>query len=237
VLTSATIPPKLATRLGIPVGSFDELDVGSPFDYPNQALLYCALHLPDPRTDHYEAAMHTELEALVRAAGGRTLGLFTSWRAMEAATKALREVLPWPIFTQSDLPKPLLIQAFKNDERSCLFATMGFWQGVDIPGRALSLVAIDRIPFPRPDEPLLQARRELLGRAAFGAIDLPRAATLLAQGAGRLIRSPTDRGVVAILDPRLATARYRWDLVRALPPMRRTRHRREVEDFLADLRT
>ncbi|MDQ1415688.1 MAG: ATP-dependent helicase DinG [Acidimicrobiaceae bacterium] len=237
VLTSATIPPKLATRLGIPVGSFDELDVGSPFDYPNQALLYCALHLPDPRTDRYEAAMHTELEALVRAAGGRTLGLFTSWRAMEAATKALREVLPWPIFTQSDLPKPLLIQAFKNDERSCLFATMGFWQGVDIPGRALSLVAIDRIPFPRPDEPLLQARRELLGRAAFGAIDLPRAATLLAQGAGRLIRSPTDRGVVAILDPRLATARYRWDLVRALPPMRRTRHRREVEDFLADLRT
>ncbi|MDQ1394682.1 MAG: ATP-dependent helicase DinG [Acidimicrobiaceae bacterium] len=237
VLTSATIPPKLATRLGIPAGSFDELDVGSPFDYPHQALLYCALHLPDPRNDRYEAAMHAELEALVRAAGGRTLALFTSWRAMDAAAAALRDVLPWAIFTQSDLPKPLLIQAFKNDERSCLFATMGFWQGVDIPGRALSLVAIDRIPFPRPDEPLLQARRELLGRAAFGAIDLPRAATLLAQGAGRLIRSPTDRGVVAVLDPRLATARYRWDLVRALPPMRRTRHRREVEDFLADLRT
>ncbi len=236
VLTSATIPPNLATRLGIPPGSFDELDVGSPFDYPNQALLYCAVHLPDPRNDRYESAMHQELEALVRAAGGRTLALFTSWRAMEAAAKALRPVLPWPVLTQSELPKPALLMAFKSDEHSCLFATMGFWQGVDIPGPALSLVAIDRIPFPRPDEPLLQARRDLLGRAAFGAIDLPRAATLLAQGAGRLIRSPTDRGVVAVLDPRLATANYRWELVRALPPMRRTRHRHEVEDFLASLR-
>jgi ATP-dependent DNA helicase DinG len=237
VLTSATIPPRMATRLGIPEGSYDELDVGSPFDYPHQALLYCAVHLPDPRTDRYEPAMHQELEALIRAAGGRTLALFTSWRAMDAAAAALRNVVPWPVFTQSDLPKPALLKAFKNDEQSCLFATMGFWQGVDIPGKALSLVAIDRIPFPRPDEPLLQARRERLGRAAFGVIDLPRAATLLAQGAGRLIRSPTDRGVVAILDPRLATARYRWDLVRALPPMRRTRHRHEVEEFLSDLRS
>jgi ATP-dependent DNA helicase DinG len=235
VLTSATIPPKLGPRLGIPAGSYDELDVGSPFDFAEQGLLYCPVHLPDPRGDGYEAAMHQELEALVRAAGGRTLALFTSWRAMEAAAKALRNVLPWPVLTQSELPKPALIEAFKTDERSCLFATMGFWQGVDIPGRALSLVAIDRIPFPRPDEPILQARRERLGRAAFGAIDLPRAATLLAQGAGRLIRSPSDRGVVAILDPRLATASYRWDLVRALPPMRRTRHRQEVVDFFARL--
>jgi ATP-dependent DNA helicase DinG len=237
VLTSATIPPRMAPRLGIPEGSYDEMDVGSPFDYPHQALLYCAVHLPDPRTDRYEPAMHLELESLIRAAGGRTLALFTSWRAMEAAAAALRPLLPWPILTQSELPKAALIQAFKSDERSCLFATMGFWQGVDIPGAALSLVAIDRIPFPRPDEPLLQARRERLGRAAFEVIDLPRAATLLAQGAGRLIRSPTDRGVVAVLDPRLATARYRWDLVRALPPMRRTRQRSEVEDFLAHLRT
>jgi ATP-dependent DNA helicase DinG len=236
VLTSATIPPRMAPRLGIPEGAYDEMDVGSPFDYPHQALLYCAVHLPDPRTDGYEPAMHQELETLIRAAGGRTLALFTSWRAMDAAAKAVRDVLPWRILTQSDLPKPALIDAFKANEQSCLFATMGFWQGVDIPGKALSLVTIDRIPFPRPDEPLLQARRERLGRDAFGVIDLPRAATLLAQGAGRLIRSPTYRGVVAILDPRLATARYRWDLVRALPPMRRTRHRKEVEDFLAHLR-
>ncbi len=236
ILTSATIPPRLATRVGLPDGSYDELDVGSPFDYQHQAMLYCALHLPDPRSPSYEPAMQRELEALVRAAGGRTLALFTSWRAMEAAALALRAVLPWPILTQSDLPKPALLDAFRREEHSCLFATMGFWQGVDVPGPALSMVTIDRIPFPRPDEPLLQARRERLGRDAFSVIDLPRAATLLAQGAGRLIRSPTDRGVVAVLDPRLASAGYRWELVRALPPMRRTRHRRDVEDFLAPLR-
>jgi ATP-dependent DNA helicase DinG len=113
---------------------------------------------------------------------------------------------------------------------------MGFWQGVDVPGPALSLVTIDRIPFPRPDEPLLQARRDRLGRDAFAMVDLPRAATLLAQGAGRLIRSGRDRGVVAVLDRRLATAGYRWELVRALPPMRRTRRREDVSDFLAHLR-
>jgi ATP-dependent DNA helicase DinG len=109
---------------------------------------------------------------------------------------------------------------------------MGFWQGIDVPGRSLSLVTIDRIPFPRPDEPLMQARRERAGPGAFRSVDLPRAATLLAQGAGRLIRSSTDRGVVAVLDPRLASANYRWDLVNALPPMRRTRDRAEVVAFL-----
>jgi len=112
---------------------------------------------------------------------------------------------------------------------------MGFWQGVDVPGASLSLVTIDRVPFPRPDEPLLQARRERAGGGAFRTIDLPRAATMLAQGTGRLIRGAGDRGVVAILDPRLATAGYRWDLVKALPPMRRTRHLADVEAFLAPL--
>ena len=113
---------------------------------------------------------------------------------------------------------------------------MGFWQGIDVPGPSLSLVTIDRLPFPRPDDPLLQARRERAGANAFAEIDLPRAAVLLAQATGRLIRSATDRGVVAVFDSRLATAGYRWDLVRALPPMRRTRHRDEVETFLHTLR-
>jgi ATP-dependent DNA helicase DinG len=237
VLTSATIPPRLGERLGLPPGSWDELDVGSPFDYHNQALLYCAAHLPDPRSPRFETDMHAELEALIHAAGGRTLALFTSWRSMDAAASALRRRLPWPVLTQSDLPKPALIARFSEDERSCLFVTMGFWQGVDVPGPALSMVTIDRIPFPRPDEPLLQARRDRLGRDAFALVDLPRAATLLAQGAGRLIRSPSDRGVVAVLDRRLATAGYRWDLVRALPPMRRTRRREDVTRFLAPLRS
>jgi ATP-dependent DNA helicase DinG len=233
VLTSATIPPLLPNRLGIDRDRCDELDVGSPFPYEDNALLYCAAHLPDPRRAEHQAAMHDELEALVRCAGGRTLALFTSWRAMEAAAAALAPRLPWTLLSQGDLPKPALIEAFASDERSCLFATMGYWQGIDVPGPSLSMVTIDRIPFPRPDEPLVQARRERAGPGAFSVVDLPRAATLLAQGAGRLIRSATDRGVVAVLDPRLASAGYRWELVRALPPMRRTRHRADVEAFLA----
>ncbi|MBO0694370.1 MAG: ATP-dependent DNA helicase, partial [Acidimicrobiaceae bacterium] len=236
VMTSATIPPGLGRRIGLVAGSFDELDVGSPFDFAHQALLYCPLHLPDPRRPGYEPAMLDELVALIEAAGGRTMALFTSWRAMTAAAVAVRQRVPWPILTQSDLPKPALVARFSEEEESCLFATMGFWQGVDIPGSALSLVTIDRLPFPRPDDPLLQARRDRLGRAAFSSIDVPRAATLLAQGVGRLIRSSSDRGVVAVLDNRLGTARYRWDLVRALPPMRRTRQRTEVIEFLTTLR-
>jgi ATP-dependent DNA helicase DinG len=236
VLTSATIPRTLAIKLGLPADEHEALDVGSPFDFDTNALLYCAAHLPDPRTDGYEAALHEELEALILAAGGRTLALFTSWRAMEAAVAALRDRLPFPILDQQSLPKPALVKAFADDHASCLFATMGFWQGVDVQGSTLSLVTIDRLPFPRPDEPLLQARRERARESAFAMVDLPRATMLLAQGAGRLIRSATDRGVVAVLDPRLATARYRWEIVNALPPMRRTRERAEVESFLRTIR-
>ena len=233
VLTSATVPLRLAARLGIAADRCDELDVGSPFPHDAHALLYCAVHLPEPRRPEYQAAMHDEIHALVQAAGGRTLALFTSRRAMAAAVDALRPCIPWRVLAQGDLPKPALVEAFAADEHACLFATMGYWQGIDVPGPSLSLVTIDRLPFPRPDDPLLQARRERAGPGAFGMIDLPRAATLLAQGAGRLIRTSTDRGVVAVLDSRLGTAGYRWDLVRALPPMRRTRHRAEVDAFLA----
>jgi ATP-dependent DNA helicase DinG len=235
VLTSATIPPRLPERLGLPPGSFDQLDVGSPYAYDEQALLYCPLHLPDPRDPGYEAAMHEELLQLIDAAEGRTLALFTSWRAMNAAAEALRPRVRWSVLTQSDLPKPALVERFTTDEHSCLFATMGFWQGVDVPGSALSVVTIDRLPFSRPDDPLLQARRARLGREAFGLIDVPRAATLLAQGVGRLIRTRSDRGVVAVLDTRLGRASYRWALVNALPPMRRTRYREDVIAFLAPL--
>jgi len=233
VLTSATIPPGIERRLGVAAGTSNQMDAGSPFPYATNGLLYCATHLPDRRRDGAEGALHEELAALIEAAGGRTLALFTSWRAMEGAADALRGRVPFRLMTQSELPKPALVKAFSSDESSCLFATMGFWQGVDVPGPALSLVVIDRIPFPRPDEPLLQARRERFGPAAFREVDLPRAATLLAQGVGRLIRSSTDRGVVAVLDPRLAKASYRWELVRALPPMTRTRDRHDVATFLA----
>jgi ATP-dependent DNA helicase DinG len=231
VLTSATMPRGLAARVGAPVDT-RELDVGSPFAYRAQGLLYCATSLPDRRRPEAEAAIHDEIEALVLAAGGRTLALFTSRRAMTTAAEELAARLPWPVLVQGELPKAALLEALSCRTAACLFATMSFWQGVDVPGPALSLVVIDRIPFPRPDDPLMAARREAAGRAGFQIVDLPRAATLLAQGAGRLIRTASDRGVVAVLDPRLATASYGPTLVKALPPMRRTRDRAEAEAFL-----
>jgi ATP-dependent DNA helicase DinG len=230
ILTSATVPRSLPERIGLP--DPEVIDVGSPFDYGENSLLYCAMHLPAPNDPAFRAATHEELAALITAAGGRTLALFTSWAAMDEAAAALTGQIPHTILTQRDLPKPALVAAFAEDESTCLFATAGLFQGVDVPGRTLSLVVIDRIPFPRPDDPLLSARRDRLGRAAFGQIDLPRAATMLAQASGRLIRNDADRGVVAVLDRRLGTAGYRWDLIGALPPMRRTRDRAEAERFL-----
>jgi ATP-dependent DNA helicase DinG len=235
VLCSATIPSSLGTRVGLPEGAFDEIDVGSPFDYATHALLYCAVHMPNPNSAGFAAAMHDELVALINAAGGRTLALFTSWKAMDNAAEAVRARVTVPILTQRDLPKTALVKAFSDDERACLFATAGFFQGVDIPGRTLSLVVIDRIPFPRPDDPLLSARREQLGAEAFKQIDLPRASMLLAQATGRLIRNASDRGVVAVMDPRLGKANYRWEIVKSLPPMKRTRDRAAVEAFLREI--
>ena len=235
VLTSATIPPRLTERLGLDAFSVDQLDVGSPFDYRANALLYVPRDLPDRRSPDAGPALHDELQALMEAAGGRTLALFTSRRATEAAVTALRPRLPFRLWAQGELPKGRLLAEFARDETSCLFATLGFWQGVDVPGRALTLVTLDRLPFPRPDDPLLQARRERVGEAAFRLVDLPRAATLLAQGAGRLVRSAGDRGVVAVLDRRLATAGYRGVLLAALPPMRRTTDRGLVQDFLRQI--
>ena len=236
VLTSATLPRTLPVRLGAPNETTEVTDVGSPFDYEEHALLYCAAHVPDPRRPGYEEALHDELATLIEAAAGRTLALFTSWRAMQSAASELRGRVGYTILAQGEYPKPRLLARFTDEHSACLFATMGFWQGIDVPGPSLSLVTIDRLPFPRPDDPLLQARRERAGARAFNEIDLPRAAVLLAQATGRLIRTATDRGVVAVFDSRLATAGYRWDLVRALPPMRRTRHRNEAEAFLRALR-
>ncbi len=147
VLTSATVPLALDRRLGLPAETTDVLDVGSPFDYRRQAMLYVARDLPDRRRPEAETAIHEELATLIEAAGGRTLALFTSWRAMRAATEVLRARVEYPIYAQSDLPKPALIEAFAEEDAACLFATLGFWQGVDVPGPTLTLVTIDRIPF------------------------------------------------------------------------------------------
>jgi ATP-dependent DNA helicase DinG len=237
VLTSATLADAIVEQVGLPEG-VEVLRVGSPFPYPDLALLYCAAHLPDPASERYPAAAAEELVDLIHAADGRTLALFTSNRAMRAAAEVARARLAHPILVQGELPRAALLERFRTEAETCLFATMSFWQGVDVPGPSLSLVAIDRLPFPRPDEPVAQARREAARAHAFRLVDLPRAQTLLAQAAGRLVRRADDRGVVAVLDPRLATRRaYRWELVRVLPPMRRTRDRDEVLAYLRALRT
>ena len=179
-----------------------------------------------------------ELATLIDAAGGRALALFTSYRALDAAAEALRERWAWPVLAQDDGPRHQLLEQFRDHEQSCLLATMAFWQGVDIPGNSVRLVVIDRLPFARPDEPLIQARREaaeLQGKSGFETVDLPRAARLLAQGAGRLIRSTSDRGVVAVLDRRLARAGYRSAILDSLPELRRSIDRDDVCRFLRSL--
>jgi ATP-dependent DNA helicase DinG len=215
-----------------------ELRVSSPFDYRNHALLYCAVHLPDPRRQaaQFDDAALEELAGLVEAAGGRTLALFTSHRMLRLAASAFAERFSWPVLVQDGPPEASLVERFRDDEQACLLATMGYWQGVDIPGPSLTLVAIDRLPFARPGDPLMDARREAArneGRDAFEAVDLPLAATLLAQGAGRLIRTTSDRGVVAVLDRRLARAGYKRAFLDSLPPMRRTVDGDEVRRFLS----
>lgn len=235
VLTSATVPSNLPERIGLDIESTDTLAVESPFDYRSQAILYCTAHFPNPNSSEFTDAMHAELQQLISAAGGRTLALFTSYRALDAAVEAIRGSVDVTVLSQRDHQKSQLVRLFSEDETSCLFATSGFFQGVDIPGRTLTLVTIDRIPFPRPDDPLLSARREAVGSSAFREIDIPRAATLLAQATGRLIRNASDRGVVAIFDPRLAKSGYRRDILQALPDMKRSVERAEVVDFLRQI--
>ena len=235
ILASATIPLAMPSRIGLDPESVDIIDVGSPFDYENTAMLYCAKHLPEPNDPRRDDSVHDEIERLINFAGGRTLALFTTYRAMHLAADEMEKRLPFNIFRQDQLPKMALINAFSDDEQSCLFATAGFFQGVDVPGRALSLVIIDKIPFPRPDDPLLSARRDVVGKNWFNEIDIPLAATALAQASGRLIRSQNDSGVVAILDPRLATKGYGKRLGSVLPPMKRTIEIKEVQSFLRQI--
>jgi ATP-dependent DNA helicase DinG len=212
----ATGAPREAGELG-----WTGLDVGSPFDHRRSAILYVARHLPPPGRDGLPDAYLTELRELIEAAGGRTLGLFSSMRAARQAADVLRDQIDVPLLCQGDDSTALLVSKFAADEASCLFGTLSLWQGVDVPGRSLQLVVIDRIPFPRPDDPLASARQRAVaarGGNGFMTVAASQAALLLAQGTGRLLRTVEDRGVVAILDPRLATARYSGFLRASLPP-------------------
>ncbi|MEV0578913.1 ATP-dependent DNA helicase [Streptomyces sp. NBC_01463] len=205
---------------GDDVPQWKGLDVGSPFDYPKQGILYVARHLATPGRDSARTDMLEELAELVEAAGGRTLGLFSSMRAAQAAAEELRGRLEKPILLQGEETLGELIKNFAADPETCLFGTLSLWQGVDVPGASCQLVIMDRIPFPRPDDPLMSARQKAVedaGGNGFMAVAATHAALLMAQGAGRLVRATGDKGVVAVLDPRLANARYGSYLRASLP--------------------
>ena len=234
VLTSATLTlggsfTPLARQWGLDASAVGTewagIDVGSPFAHGRSGILYVAKHLPPPSRDGLPPEYLEELWELIKAAGGRTLGLFSSMRAAKAAAAAMRESLTYPVLCQGDDSTMQLVKEFAADEPTCLFGTLSLWQGVDVPGPSLRLVVIDRIPFPRPDDPLASARTraaDARGGSGFMEVSANHAALLLAQGAGRLLRSMDDRGVVAILDPRLVTKRYGEYLRASLPPFWQT---------------
>jgi ATP-dependent DNA helicase DinG len=214
------------------------IDVGSPFDHPRSGILYVAKHLPPPGRDGLAESYLSEIRELITAAGGRTLGLFSSMRAARQAADELRDVLDVPLLCQGEDQTSQLITQFAADEATCLFGTLSLWQGVDVPGRSLQLVIIDRIPFPRPDDPLASARQRAAaarGGNGFMEVAAAQAALLLAQGTGRLLRTMSDRGVVAILDPRLVTKRYGSFLRASLPPFWTTTDPQVVRGALSRL--
>lgn len=212
------------------------LDAGSPFAYQRQGILYVAKHLAPPGRDTSRADMLDELAELVQAAGGRTLGLFSSMRAAQAAAEDLRGRLETPILLQGEETLGELISRFAADPATCLFGTLSLWQGVDVPGASCQLVVMDRIPFPRPDDPLMSARQKAVEEAGgngFMAVAATHAALLMAQGSGRLVRASGDRGVVAVLDPRLERARYGGFLRASMPDFWYTTDRNQVRRSLA----
>ena len=247
VLTSATLKlggdfTPIATSVGLKEGEHVEsgdrnadavpwrgIDVGSPFEYRRQGILYIARSLPPPGRDGLSDASMAEIAELLEASDGRSLGLFSSRRAAEIAAVYARKRLPTlTILCQGDAQLPDLTRRFIQDETASLFGTLSLWQGVDVPGATCQLVIIDRIPFPRPDEPLTVARQRAVAEAGgngFMKVAASHAALLLAQGSGRLIRRVSDRGVVAVLDPRLVTARYGAFLKASMPDMWQTTDR------------
>ncbi|ORA81389.1 ATP-dependent DNA helicase [Mycobacterium malmoense] len=252
VLTSATLTiggsfDAMATAWGLTGSAAGEdpawrgLDVGSPFQHAKAGILYVAAHLPPPGRDGTGSAEQlTEIAELITAAGGRTLGLFSSMRAARAAAEAMRERLSTPVLCQGDDSTSALVERFSAEEETSLFGTLSLWQGVDVPGPSLSLVLIDRIPFPRPDDPLLGARQRAVaarGGNGFMAVAANHAALLLAQGSGRLLRRISDRGVVAVLDSRMVTAGYGRYLRASLPPFWQTTSPAQVRGALQRLRT
>ena len=238
VLTSATIQTNLIDRLGVPIDDGNPLRIESPFNYAKQGLIYCP-DMPDPSKDtaEWQELVLSETEKLISLAGGRTLCLFTSRTELQRVTKEMRTRFDLPIFMQGDRSAKELLREFAADETSCLFGTRTFFQGVDIPGPALSLVIVNRIPFPGPTEFLVKAWSEQssLITHSFGwrNIELPIGVLRVVQAVGRLIRKKDDSGVVAVLDPRMTRSDYGHKFLDALPDMPVTKNIDDVEVFFA----
>ncbi|WP_095992643.1 ATP-dependent DNA helicase [Cystobacter fuscus] len=242
VFTSATLAAAgrfdfFARRMGLyddegtPVTSVRTVAVPSPFDFERQSALYLPTHLPDPAAPGFIEAVAEEIVRLCEVTGGRAFVLFTSLRNMERAHALARHRLPYQVLLQGERPKQQLLEAFRS-QPSVLFAAHSFWEGVDVPGDALSLVIIDRLPFASPGDPLVAARirqLEARGEAPFGGYQLPQAALALRQGFGRLIRTRADRGIVALLDRRIVTKSYGRSFLASLPPAWRTHSPESLE--------
>lgn len=246
VFTSATLTVgggfgAAHSAFGLDSHRTQHLDVGSPFDYASQGILYVAAHLPPPGREGIAMEALDELAELIEAARGRTLALFSSWRGVERAHEYLNVRLSndYPLLVQQrgDAVAPL-IEEFAAVPSSVLLGTISLWQGVDVSGSSCIQVVIDRIPFSHPDDPLASARSnaaDASGGSGFFDISVPRAATMMAQGAGRLIRSETDRGVVSVLDSRLANARYGNTIRKSMPPLWFTTDQAVVKSSLSRL--
>lgn len=233
VCCSATLDRGTAARLGLDA---EYLSVPSPFDFREQAVLYVP-KLARPNQPAWPEQVAEVISHLIRQLDGRTLALFTSNRMLRETVERCREALPEHVLLcQGDAPNPVLQRRFLDEEHTSLFATASFWTGISSPGTTCSAVVVDKIPFPVPSDPIVEARSELVGdQRAFMEVSVPAAAMQLAQGVGRLIRTRTDRGVVTVCDSRLAEARYRERILELLPPMRRVRNADFVDRFIDSL--
>jgi ATP-dependent DNA helicase DinG len=238
IFTSATLAVRgdfshFTTQMGLDDASTLQLD--SPFDYANNALMWLPELLPEPRDPQFVPALLEQVVPLLVASKGRAFLLFTSHRSLRRAAELLAGEVSFPLFVQGEQPRSLLLEQFRESGQGVLLGSSSFWQGVDVIGDALSLVVIDKLPFAAPDDPILEARSDALRKAGgnpFTQLYLPQAVISLKQGAGRLIRDVNDRGALVVCDPRIRTKSYGRVFRESLPPMKQASDRTEVESFL-----
>lgn len=239
VLTSATLASNgnfdfITKRLGLPTEKTDALMAASNFDYETQSILYLPSSMPDPRSPEWTRAAVREITRLIKIARGRTFVLSTSNQAMNALYEAVVQEIDYPCMVQGSASKTALLKKFRKTEGAVLFATSSFWQGVDVRGSALSCVIIDKLPFAVPTDPVVAARQRYIdshGGSSFYDFSVPQAIITLKQGLGRLIRSSTDRGVLAVLDPRLTTKAYGRQFLKSIPATKTTSNMDELREF------